>query len=363
MRKILGFIIWMLLFIPVFSPVGLAAGSHSQPNQMAVPYLFIDASERRNTLFQPDRKTVNLGEVLTQAQENLVPNPSFEEGSGNIPDGWDYDNRGDDEVVFKWVSDDGHSGKRSVGITNLQSIGYFYRYSWYTLDLIPVDPINNEYRNSLWYKFLGDVDNNDHKAMLGIRLYDVSERLLLRSGFIVSYSTEWSERNWYPFALINEYSPDLVDLTRYVRLGLIHVVPDAEEPDKTLELRFDDVFFGIEENLPPDKPKISGPHRGNINQEYTFEVVAMDPNDDKLRYVVDWGDGVNETYSIYSSGETAELSHVWNQEGNFVVKVKAIDYGNLESDWATFEVSMPKTRFYRYFLVAWLLDRPALHFL
>jgi len=46
----------------------------------------------------------------------------------------------------------------------------------------------------------------------------------------------------------------------------------------------------------------------------------------------------------YSSGEEVIVNHIWAEKGTYIVKVKAWDYYQAESDWATLEVSMPKNR-------------------
>jgi len=40
------------------------------------------------------------------------------------------------------------------------------------------------------------------------------------------------------------------------------------------------------------------------------------------------------------------VSHIWEEEGNYIIKVKAKDSYETESDWGTLEVSMPKRRAY-----------------
>lgn len=46
----------------------------------------------------------------------------------------------------------------------------------------------------------------------------------------------------------------------------------------------------------------------------------------------------------YKSGEELKLTHSWDEQGTYSIRVKARDTNDLESDWAEFEVSMPKTK-------------------
>ena len=106
------------------------------------------------------------------------------------------------------------------------------------------------------------------------------------------------------------------------------------------------VIKGDVENQPPDPPLITGPPIGNFGTEYTYVVASIDPEYEQIRYFFDWGDGTTFgwTNESYSSGEECEMAHTWNEKGTYIIKVKAMDEHQLESDWATLEVSMPKNK-------------------
>jgi hypothetical protein len=83
----------------------------------------------------------------------------------------------------------------------------------------------------------------------------------------------------------------------------------------------------------PNKPK--GPIVGAVGYEYTFSTSTIDPDGDKVYYMWDWGDGTfSEWIGPYPSGDTCEASHIWNEEGDFEVKVKAKDEKNAQSNWS-----------------------------
>ena len=120
-----------------------------------------------------------------------------------------------------------------------------------------------------------------------------------------------------------------------------------------VEVRFDDIFFGIVENHPPTKPQITGPEKGKVGKEYEFEVVSTDPDRDAISYYVDWGDGSYDWYYNHYSGKKVKISHTWNQTGTYKVRVKARDSGMLESEWSdSLVISMPKN--YQSSLFLWL---------
>jgi hypothetical protein len=99
------------------------------------------------------------------------------------------------------------------------------------------------------------------------------------------------------------------------------------------------------QNSPPDTPKISGPNSGKINEEYNYIIVTTEPENNDVSYYIDWGDGsINDWTMMKSSGEEYNVSHIWNEEGRYIVKVKAKDIYEYESDWASTEVNMPKNK-------------------
>jgi len=80
-------------------------------------------------------------------------------------------------------------------------------------------------------------------------------------------------------------------------------------------------------NYPPETPdRPSGPTEGIIEVNYTFTSITTDPEEDKIYYMVDWGD---DTYSgwlgPYDSGFPVVTSHAWNEAGNYEIKIKAKD--------------------------------------
>jgi subtilisin family serine protease len=96
-------------------------------------------------------------------------------------------------------------------------------------------------------------------------------------------------------------------------------------------------------NSPPNKPEIDGSTSGKPGEEQEFIISAIDDHEDDVSYIIDWGDDSGEeTIGSFPSGEKQTVSHVWNEEGDYTIKVKAQDVIGAESNWSTFEVSMPK---------------------
>lgn len=89
---------------------------------------------------------------------------------------------------------------------------------------------------------------------------------------------------------------------------------------------------------PPETPEQpSGPTDGNVGIEYTYTANTTDPNDDRIYYLFDWGDGSDSGWvGPHNSGATATAKHTWDEEGDYEVKVKAKDTGGggHETDWS-----------------------------
>ncbi|HUS99344.1 MAG TPA: PKD domain-containing protein [Candidatus Thermoplasmatota archaeon] len=95
-------------------------------------------------------------------------------------------------------------------------------------------------------------------------------------------------------------------------------------------------------NNPPDTPVLDGQTNGKIGTEYTYTFTAVDPDGDDIYYCINWSDGTPEVcIGPFASGEEATATHTWSVKGTYLIKAKARDVHDAESDWGTLEVSMP----------------------
>jgi len=87
---------------------------------------------------------------------------------------------------------------------------------------------------------------------------------------------------------------------------------------------------------PPDTPQAPvGPARWPVGLADTFSVATFDPEEDRIRYQVDWGDSSREWTTYYWGGTQVQLAHSWSRSGTFDVKVMAQDtHGNC-SGWSS----------------------------
>ena len=60
----------------------------------------------------------------------------------------------------------------------------------------------------------------------------------------------------------------------------------------------------------------------------------------------DWGDGTFCNWiGPYHSGDECSISHIWNKQGSYNVKVKAKDVTGIHGPWSDpLVISMPKTK-------------------
>jgi len=88
-------------------------------------------------------------------------------------------------------------------------------------------------------------------------------------------------------------------------------------------------------NSYPEKPTISGPDNGVINNEYNFTIVTTDSDGDDIYYLIDWGDNYTSGWiGPYSSGEVVSINHTWSEKGLYEIKAIAKDIYGLIGKWS-----------------------------
>jgi hypothetical protein len=104
-----------------------------------------------------------------------------------------------------------------------------------------------------------------------------------------------------------------------------------------------ELIVGNNPPCPPEKP--SGDTSLLPNEQGSFNTTTFDPEDDIIYYLFDWNDGTDSGWiGPYNYGENVVAEHTWNNEGTYFIKVKAKDEHQLESDWTTLEVTIPKNK-------------------
>ena len=100
-------------------------------------------------------------------------------------------------------------------------------------------------------------------------------------------------------------------------------------------------FGPIESNKPPNSPEITGPVEGNTGLEYDHWFTASDPDNNPIRYYIDWGDNTTTNWTReYAPRETMVMEHIWNQSGNYTIRAKVKDILDEESEWGTYTITI-----------------------
>jgi len=102
---------------------------------------------------------------------------------------------------------------------------------------------------------------------------------------------------------------------------------------------------GGSNNNPPETPTITGPTNGKVDTSLTFTFNSVDPDGDDVEYYIKWGDGHVEIWDgPHTSGIDVILSHTYTREKTFIIEAKARDTFGDESGWATFSVTIPRSK-------------------
>ena len=119
--------------------------------------------------------------------------------------------------------------------------------------------------------------------------------------------------------------------------------------------------FFEERSLTP--PLIHGPVSGQVGIEYPYTFVSDDPNDLDVFYYIDWGDGTTEEWAgPFESGKEVTFNHTWNEKGSYLLKAKAKNTENEESEWSILEIYQPKLKSHFHLLLQRFLGKHPLLF-
>jgi len=129
--------------------------------------------------------------------------------------------------------------------------------------------------------------------------------------------------------------------------------------DDSGDISIDDTWAKIEgSNNPPSTPNITGPAsaKPRVEIEYTFS--TEDPELNNVFYFIEWGDGTNSSWvGPFVSGEEIKIKHKWSTKNVYTIKCKAKDTIGAESNWGTFEVTIPRYKFIGNTFISRFLER------
>ena len=142
----------------------------------------------------------------------------------------------------------------------------------------------------------------------------------------------------YKTLIYVEYDGPFVidDRQGIVHLDVMAVDNAGNEFEKTETVQINNIY-------PPSKPTITGETSGTPGEELTYTFVSNDPGNE-IYYYIEWEEGDSEGWlGPYDSSEEVEKSHVYTTQGSKYIKVKAKNQYDVESDWGTLTVTMPRS--------------------
>jgi PKD repeat protein len=84
-------------------------------------------------------------------------------------------------------------------------------------------------------------------------------------------------------------------------------------------------------NIPPFDPIVNGTQIGEKDTTYRYTAVSADPENDTIRYFINWDDGTNTTSDFLTNGTAFNATHSWLAAGIYLVTVYAMDENNATS--------------------------------
>lgn len=243
-----------------------------------------------------------------------------------------------------WDFGDGSSGSGE------QPIHTYSEKGTYTVNLIVID--NDELTNSYsttavvgipYVKILYPVYHDKITDNKTLKWYaydsDDNENLLIQLFYTNNYND-----NWVILAEdienSGEYNLDVTNFSENIYFFKISAV----DTDGNIGCAYSDQIYYSKSPSIPLKP--SGPPSGKSGEEYVFSTSAIDPEGQNIYYLSNWGDNSEEIWiGPFMSGKEANINHTYDQDGDYEIKVKAMDIYGYESEWSDpLAISMPKNK-------------------
>lgn len=99
--------------------------------------------------------------------------------------------------------------------------------------------------------------------------------------------------------------------------------------------------YPIRTNTEPDAPDINGSLQGGPGEELTYNFSTTDAEADGVYFWIDWNDSTTPEWTgPFAHDEEITLTHTWEEEGTYLIKAKAKDIFDEESELAELVVSI-----------------------
>ncbi len=108
---------------------------------------------------------------------------------------------------------------------------------------------------------------------------------------------------------------------------------------------------------PPSSPEINGPTEGEAGVGLCWTFYSEDPDDDQIKYMIEWGDGTSNETEYNPSGVVVEVYHIYEEQEEYIISAYAEDETGLPSGSSTFTVTIPRSRAVYHPLLLRLFER------
>ena len=276
-------------------------------------------------------------------------------GSNNLEEwGWTH-NSADDyypypgpvenanhQVVLVGWKDDSNIGKGGYWIVKNSCSsewgynGFFnIEYGSLNIDSIEID----------WVEYNPDSYNNWSPKVNSGGLYfgSINEELNFYGNETVDPENDIVDYNW-DFG-DGTYDKGITQKHSYSEKDIYNVILTVTDSNGNIGI--DETWAFIDEsNNPPEAPILKGRRLGQKEKEFEYTFYSNDPDGDDVYYYLNWGDvywtgSWQPWIGPYESGEKITLTNIWDTNGEYVVRVKAKDKYNAESDWSILPVKIP----------------------
>ncbi len=140
---------------------------------------------------------------------------------------------------------------------------------------------------------------------------NLSTTEFIASGSNTSASHSWSKEGMYQIKVI--------------------AVDSGREPSEWSPYLTINVIANGKPNAPIG---LFGASSGYAGIKLSYFTLADDPDNDRVNYTLDWGDGTFSTTNSVDSGSVENSSHAWSKAGTYQVKGNAIDSKGARSMWS-----------------------------
>lgn len=167
--------------------------------------------------------------------------------------------------------------------------------------------------------------------------FDIDDiKLQIGGTYYIIYRTDCSESvsNYYRLGCSNFNSYDGGEAFQYNYVW---------SKLSSVDFCFKTYAINSEGNEPPIITDIIPPEGSSfkVKEELNFTVIGVDPEDDRIQYKFDWGDGTQtEWLKLVNSGEPFEQKHSWDDKGTWKVSVQGKDDKGNIGEWYDLDVSI-----------------------